>query len=132
MMNLESTKYLAEFALRVFSTLANSVSSERAFSIQNWIQDKGRNHLKSEKTNKLTYISMNTHILEALQVTVNPSATSTSVKLPHELSNEEEVAIEEGILQDEEISESDIDIWDEIEEESEEKMKLDNEDYEMK
>ena len=57
---------LGTLAVRLFSTPANTVPSERAFSAQNLIHDKKRNRLSSEKANKLVYIHMNQRILESL------------------------------------------------------------------
>jgi hypothetical protein len=55
---------LGNLAVRLFSTPANTVPSERAFSAQNLIHDKKRNRLSAEKTNKLVFIHMNQRLLD--------------------------------------------------------------------
>lgn len=51
--------HLAGFAVRIFSTPASSVPSERAFSAMNFILDKFRASMKVERSNKAVYIYMN-------------------------------------------------------------------------
>ena len=48
----------------LFSTPVNSVPSERSFSAQNYIQTKTRNSLKPDHVDKLTYIYMNSRVLD--------------------------------------------------------------------
>ncbi len=50
---------LSDFALQLFHISANSVPSERAFSIQNYLQDSKRNCLTSECSVKLQFIYIN-------------------------------------------------------------------------
>jgi hypothetical protein len=54
---------LARLAMRLHETPANSVPSERSFSAMNYIQNDYRTRLSTAKTNKLTYIYMNTKAL---------------------------------------------------------------------
>lgn len=54
---------LSELAVRLHETPANSVPSERSFSAMNFIQNDYRTRLSTIKTNKLTYIFMNTKAL---------------------------------------------------------------------
>ena len=62
---LNRTKALGTLCNRLFSTPANSVPSERSFSIQNYIHTKIRNSLKSDRVDKLIYIYMNSRIFDA-------------------------------------------------------------------
>lgn len=54
---------LSRLAVRLHETPANSVPSERSFSAMNFIQNDTRTRLTTDKTNKLTYIFMNTKAL---------------------------------------------------------------------
>lgn len=54
---------LSHIAMRLHETPANSVPSERSFSAMNFIQNDYRTRLSTTKTNKLTYIFMNTKAL---------------------------------------------------------------------
>lgn len=54
---------LSRLAMRLHETPANSVPSERSFSAMNFIQNTYRTRLSTVKTNKLTYIFMNTKAL---------------------------------------------------------------------
>ena len=51
-------------AMRIFSTLATSVPSERAFSTQNIIHDKKCSTLSQSSTNMLSYIHVNRCLLD--------------------------------------------------------------------
>jgi hypothetical protein len=68
------TTFLIELANRVYTTLINSVAAEQAFSVDAFIHSKIRNKLQSEKANKLTYIYINSRILEKLDSKVNINA----------------------------------------------------------
>ena len=50
---------LSDFALQLFHIPANLVPSERAFSIQNYLQDSQRKCLTSERSVKLQFIYIN-------------------------------------------------------------------------
>jgi len=50
--------------MRIFSTPATSVPSERAFSTQNIIYDKKRCTLSQSSTNMLSYIHVNRPLLD--------------------------------------------------------------------
>ena len=56
---------LASIAMRLFSCLANSVPSERAFSTQNYIHSKIRNRLAQEKVDKLSFVYFNSRALKS-------------------------------------------------------------------
>ncbi len=84
---------LGLLAQRISQTPANSVPSERAFSIQNLIHSKQRNRLSPERANKLTYMYMNSRVLWSFKKPM-PS--------PYSLTNAEEVELEEQLLRDEE------------------------------
>ena len=51
---------LAPVALRIFSCMANSVPSKRAFSIMNFIHNRYRNRLTAANVQKLVFYYMNT------------------------------------------------------------------------
>jgi hypothetical protein len=55
---------LAELAMRLFETPANSVPSERAFSTMNLTHTRYRNRLTVEKVDKICYIHINRRILD--------------------------------------------------------------------
>lgn len=55
---------LGALAMRIFSTPATSVPSERAFSTQNIIHDKKRSTLSQSSTNMLSYIHVNRRLLD--------------------------------------------------------------------
>lgn len=55
---------LADLAMRLFETPANSVPSERAFSTMNLTHTRHRNRLKVEKVDKICYIHINRRILD--------------------------------------------------------------------
>jgi Protein of unknown function (DUF 659)/hAT family C-terminal dimerisation region len=97
LMQMHSTQLLAKFAARIFSTPANSVPSERAFSTQNYIHTKTRNRLESTRVDKLTYIYINGRILRKIKSDI----LSQSL---YDLSEEEEVALEDAIMEDEEMA----------------------------
>jgi hypothetical protein len=80
---------LGTLAVRLFSTPANTVPSERAFSAQNLIHDRKRNRLSAEKTNKLVYIHMNQRLLDNLE------KQQTMTELLH---NTDEIAMEDEYL----------------------------------
>jgi hypothetical protein len=55
---------LAQLAVRIYKTVANSVASERAFSVMGLVVTKLRNRLGSNKANMLIFIYMNLRVLE--------------------------------------------------------------------
>jgi len=91
---------LARLGNRIFQCPANSVPCERAFSTQNFIHSKMRNHLKPDHVDKLTYIYMNRRALRLKgqkhrdDVEVNYLDLST-------LTAEEEVELEDKLLHEE-------------------------------
>jgi hypothetical protein len=82
---------LAQLAIRIFTAIANSVASERAFSAMNLIHTKLRNRLGVEKANKLIYIYMNQRVLD--------KNGDIFVGDPGEKTLEEQVLLEETILE---------------------------------
>src|SRR5579859_1595828 len=123
LMQLEHTKVIGKLAVRIYSTPANSVPSERSFSTQNFIHDKKRNRLGSEKVNKLTYIYMNTRVLGDID--------RQPVKSVHALTEEEKVEMEDILLQEEDMSEDSEDerTGDELEEDSSVEGVVDDEEF---
>jgi hypothetical protein len=88
---------LGKLAYRLFSTPCNSVGSERSFSIQNLIHTKVRNQLKSETTNKLTYIYTNGRIIDRLdKLFLLPE--SIKAQSVHDFTPEDEVTLENVLL----------------------------------
>ena len=88
------TSMIGTLAKRIFSTPVNSVASERAFSIQNLIHTKLRNCLQSERVNKLTFAYMNARVLRSIE-------QKLTAQLVHSLTPEEELALEEAMLVEE-------------------------------
>ena len=58
---------MATFAQRLFRAPANSVSSERAFSVQNLLHTETRNRTLPERAIKLEFLYINSHILRQKQ-----------------------------------------------------------------
>ena len=100
MMQQQHAKVLSPLALRIFSTPSNSVPSERAFSVMNFLHSKARNRLESERVDKLTYIYINTRIFHR----VNNEGFVFDI---YELIEEEEVEFEQELLQAEGMSDID-------------------------
>lgn len=96
LMQLEHTKIIGKLAVRIYSTPANSVPSERSFSCQNFIHDKKRNRLGPEKVDKLTYIYMNTRVLNDVD--------RKPLKSVHALTEKEKVEMEDMLLQKEDVN----------------------------
>ena len=110
---------MAAFAVRLFSTPANSVPSEQSFSIQNLLLDKKRNLLHPETVNKLSYIHMNTRVLRKAKVqAINNKEITEHVQRVLELSKDQEVELEEMLM--DAAKESDINDAEEYEDNSEE------------
>jgi Protein of unknown function (DUF 659) len=95
---------LGKLALRVFKAPCNSVPSERAFSIQNLIHTKTRNQLRSEKVDKLTYIYINTRVLNASQKVFPSTHLNSTKRSPTDLTEAELVELEDELIQDEGMS----------------------------
>lgn len=108
LMIMADTKFIGRIAHRIFSTPANSVPSERAFSTQNYIHTKVRNALKPATTNKLTYLYMNTRIFRAVD--------NEMMDMSYMITEDEEVALEDALLQTEEEENEDDVIRFEVEE----------------
>ena len=103
-------KLLGIFAKRMYSTPANSVASERAFSMQNILHTKSRNALLSERVNKLTYAYMNARVLRNVEGGTATSRNMSSVFLNKaelmEFENEVLITEEENEIEgDEELNE---------------------------
>ena len=99
-MQQQDAKVLGPLALRIFSTPSNLVPSERAFSVMNFLYSKARNRLESERVDKLTYTYINTHIFRRIN-------TEGPVFDIYELTEEEEVELEQELLQAEGMSDID-------------------------
>lgn len=69
---------------RLFRALANSVPSERSFSAANFIHSKTRNRLQQPTVNKLTFIYVNSRVLQQLRLA--PKTTRSSSSLPPQWS----------------------------------------------
>jgi hypothetical protein len=103
----DSTKMLPKLAVRIFGSPANSVTSERAFSTQNFLHDKVRNALQSERVNKLIFIYMNQRVLRQIQDQTNerplvPNRLFDTSPL-HNLTEAEEVELENAMVEDGEL-----------------------------
>ncbi len=84
---------LGPFAERLMETPANSVPSERAFSIQNLVHTKARNALSTIRVDKLQFIHINGNILCRRS---NPTS-----KTPISYSEDDLVAMEDILLGEE-------------------------------
>ena len=62
--HLDRAPVLAQLALRVLNTIANSVPCERHFSAMNWLHTPTRSRLTSERANKLLFIQLNRRVLQ--------------------------------------------------------------------
>jgi len=91
--------------VRIFSTIANSVASERAFSAMGLIVTKLRNKLGTEKADKLIFIYMNQRVLDG----------NGDILLGDwvEKSDEEQVDLEELLLALDEDEDDEIELDDE-------------------
>lgn len=58
---------LAQFAIRLFNTTANSVAAERTFGAMKLQHTKLLNHLNPKQTERLVFLHMNTRALEAAE-----------------------------------------------------------------
>ena len=104
LMQMEHTKIIGKFGVRIHSTPANSVPSERAHATWSLIHTKLCNSLKSERVNKLTYTYINDRILHGVQ--------NDQYRSPHTLSTVEEVEIEETMLENEEADSEEMEVSD--------------------
>lgn len=113
-----TSRLLPQIAVRIFSCAANSVTSERAFSTQNFLHNKIRNRLQATRVDKLIFIYMNQRVLQTLKngdhFSVSDTSSPTS-DLPLNLTEAEAVVIEDAILEDNEIMDND-EIEDEMDE----------------
>jgi hypothetical protein len=78
---------LSTLAVRVFSTPANSVPSERAFSIRNLIQDDKRASLSDETADKLTFVHINHRVLDRI---IDPAQIKAWIQMSDEELGETE------------------------------------------
>ena len=88
----EGVRELARIAVTIFTAVANSVSSERAFSAMNLIHSKMRGSLGATKADKLIYIYMNERVL---------AEGSSNIMLgdPFEKTEEEQLELERQLLE---------------------------------
>ena len=84
---------LADLAIRLHATVANSVASERSFSAMNRQHTKFRNSLLPEKVTKLTYIAMNDPVLRRKEEGKNEVK---DLQQHNEALEEELIAIEQA------------------------------------
>lgn len=98
------TKVLANLAYRLFSTPANSVPSERSFSIMNLIHTKLRKNLRPVKVNKLTFIYINDRVLRRINKEPVPEGKGS---FEYDPSPQEEVHIEDEWMEDNDEGQSD-------------------------
>jgi hypothetical protein len=80
---------LSALALRLFCAPANSVPSERSFSIRNLVQDKRRSCLSPITADKLSFMHVNRRVL---------NRNSGQARAWFALSEEELVALEDEVL----------------------------------
>src|SRR5579859_4408750 len=92
---INCTKALGTLCNRLFSTPANSVPSERSFSAQNYIHTKTRNSLKPDRVDKLTYIYMNSRVLDARKEGNQLLTAEEEEQLEEEMDELEDVEFEE-------------------------------------
>jgi len=99
---IDYAEILARLAVRIFSTPTNSVSSEQAFSVQNALHDKSRASLEPARVNKLSFVYINSRIysrMTKIPGAKNPVPSGPAAKLNfNELSNEDEVELEELMM----------------------------------
>lgn len=96
---------LAPLAVRIFSAPANSVASERAFSVQNIIHNKTRNRLRPQQVDKLSFVYTNARILDQHDIPEPPAAIPTAApeddfgsKLLDKLTPVEQVRLEDILM----------------------------------
>src|SRR5579859_4905540 len=94
---MSHSSLLGKLVYHIFSTPCNSVASERAFSTQNLIHTKSRNHSRPETVNKLTYVYTNAQILDQFD-DLQLLPESIKMKSVHNLTAEEEVTLENILL----------------------------------
>ena len=63
---LNEGSQLAPLAVRLFSSITNSVPSERAFSVMNYIHNRYRNRLTAENAEMLIFVFMNWRAQKAI------------------------------------------------------------------
>jgi hypothetical protein len=73
-------RVLGSLARRVLGSLANSIPSERSFSATNYLHCKLRNQLSPLSTDKVTFIYMNSLVLERLKTVKDNPAEPIVVK----------------------------------------------------
>jgi hypothetical protein len=103
MMQTQHAQVIGALAMRIFTTPSNSVPSERAFSIMNFIHRKGRNNLDSERVDKLTYIYINIRQFRR----IGEDGQDRFVSDLSQISEQEEVELEDMLFQQEGMSDSD-------------------------
>ena len=81
---------LAEYAIRLASTTANTTISERGFSSLQRIQTKLRSRLTSDRLDKLIFINMNAELIAA-NASCNASRTTRKRKRMEPEDEEEEL-----------------------------------------
>lgn len=79
---------LAALALRNLHTPANSVPSERAFSVMNILRNKTRNRLSAERAAKLTFIYINSRVLTQKAPSAAIKAKQTWLQIAEDVDQE--------------------------------------------
>lgn len=98
---LRGTCDLAAVAIRILGAPVTSAATERTFSTFSWMHSKKRNRLSTERAAKLTFLSYNWKLMNALPPKENKKETSKQAEgNPEETGgqeeNEEILEIEEG------------------------------------
>jgi Protein of unknown function (DUF 659)/hAT family C-terminal dimerisation region len=124
-------KNIGTIALRLYSAPVNSVASERAFSVQNFIHNKTRNRLQPVRADKLSFVYSNARILDRDDVPMMPAVPDDLASKPMgDLTPDEQVLVEGYLLELE--AEDEIDGSEEIEldDDSDEESSVDGKEME--
>jgi hAT family C-terminal dimerisation region len=124
-------KNIGTIALRLYSAPVNSVASERAFSVQNFIHNKTRNRLQPVRADKLSFVYSNARILDRDDVPMMPAVPDDLASKPMgDLTSDEQVLVEGYLLELE--AEDEIDGSEEIEldDDSDEESSVDGKEME--
>ena len=96
-----SSPLLAGLAVRVFSTPATSVPSERSFSTMGYIVNKQRNKVGTSKMDKSVYIYMNSRALRRQKAAAQAAMERQPPREPitlAELPDSEQIELEDALL----------------------------------
>jgi hypothetical protein len=119
---------IGAIAIMLFSASVNSVASEWAFSVQNFIHNKTRNRLQPVQADKRSFVYSNARILDRDDVPMLAIPNDLASKLMSNLTPDEQVTVEAYLLEleaiDENNAEEEINVNDE---ESESGNEMENE-----